>query len=59
MCQLVKIKHLDRPSEAVLEELSAEARADALARRLEEMRAKVAKDTKDTEAAEIAERVQR
>jgi hypothetical protein len=59
LCALVKMKQLDRPADAVLEELSAEARADALARRLEATRSKVAHDAKAREAAEIAERVKR
>ena len=46
LCALVKMKQLDRPADAVLEELSAEARADALGRRLEATRTKVAQDTK-------------
>jgi hypothetical protein len=59
MRAMLKMKRLDRPSDLVLEELSAEARADALGRRLEDMRAKTEKQIKDTEAAEIALRVQR
>jgi hypothetical protein len=59
LCSLVKIKNLDKPSDLVLQELSAEARAEAFGRRIEEMRAKVVKEAQDTEAAEIALRVQR
>ncbi len=59
LCALVKIKRLDQPSEMVLQELSAEARAEAFGRRIEEMRAKVTKEAHDTESAEIALRVLR
>lgn len=56
---LVKLKQLDRPVDEVLEEMSAEARAETFGRRLESIREKVAKETKDREVAAIAERVQR
>ena len=59
LCTLVSIKKLDRPTDLVLAELSAEARAEAFGRRIEEMRGKVIKQAKDTEAEEIARRVQR
>lgn len=59
LCSLVHIKSLDKPSDVILAELSAEARHDVWQRRIEDMQQKVKQDAQRHEDAAIEERVKR
>ena len=45
LCTLVSLKYLDQPTDAVLAQMSAEARAEAIGQRIEAMQEKVKRDT--------------
>jgi hypothetical protein len=61
LCTLVSLKYLDQPTDAVLAQMSADAKTEAMAKKFEALQAKVARDTSEADQAitqAVAKRIQ-